>query len=109
MRKIYIAHPLLGDMDRKNADRIVPIQNRHRAGEICRELVEKHPHVLILSPIHAFAFLDLLERERSLAFCRELLSLADELWVFGDWRTSEGCRKEIEWAKGMGKPVVFHA
>lgn len=101
MRKIYIAHPLLGDNDD-------PRKNKHRVSEICREIAGKYPNILILSPIHAFSFLSSLDRERPLALCRKLLSLADELWVFGDWQTSEGCRKEVEWAKEMGKPVMFY-
>lgn len=108
MKKVYVAHPLLGDTDTENFDPIIPLQNKHRASEICREIAGKYPHILILSPIHAFSFLSALDRERPLELCRKLLSLADELWVFGDWQTSEGCRKEIEHARALGLPVVFY-
>jgi hypothetical protein len=36
-----------------------------------------------------------------------LLSLVDELWVFGDWRRSEGCRIEVDFARHRGIPVIF--
>lgn len=105
MKKVYIAHPLLGSTDRENPDFCVLFGNLERVENICRRIVKKHPDILPLSPINAFAFLDVFERKISLKLCRELLSLADELWVFGNWADSEGCRKEIGWAKEMGIPV----
>lgn len=106
MRKIYIAHPLRGE--RRNTAEVE--RNVSRVTEICRHVAEEHPDVLILSPIHAFGFVSPMgPQDWVMRQCFALLDAADELWVFGNWTTSEGCRKEIEWAKKTGKPVVFHA
>ena len=39
--------------------------------------------------------------------CLALLDVADELWVFGDWERSEGCRMEVEHARETGKAILF--
>lgn len=78
--------------------------------DLLRQLAAKHENdgILFLSPIHAFAFISALgPDEWVLGQCRELLSLADEIWVFGDWEHSEGCRMEVEHAKKLGITVVF--
>jgi len=33
--------------------------------------------------------------------------MADELWVFGNWQMSEGCRMEVEHARKLGITVLF--
>jgi hypothetical protein len=103
MKKIYIAHPLRGD---RPGDPEAIRENERRVGDICRSLSETHPDHLILSPVHAFGFVDATgPQEWVLSQCRMLLALADELWVFGRWWTSEGCRMEVAAAKNMGIPV----
>ncbi|AZF90189.1 MAG: DUF4406 domain-containing protein [Phage 5P_2] len=95
-RIVFISHPYKND----------PIGNLKRITEICRRIVE--PNVLPLSPLHAFSFLKETEnRARIMEFCFWLISLCDEVWVCGDWHKSEGCCQEIEWARQMGKPLVF--
>ena len=105
MKKVYIAHPLLGDMDRKNPNLRVLYGNIESVEDICCRIVKEHPDILPLSPISAFSFLDAFDRTGSMGLCYKLLSLADELWVFGDWMGSEGCLMEIRWAREMGIPV----
>ena len=104
MRKIYIAHPLRGEwLDIAEVER-----NLSRVTEICRRVAEEHPDVLILSPIHAFGFVSPLEpQDWVMRQCLALLDAADELWVFGDWERSEGCRMEVERARETGKVILF--
>jgi len=52
-----------------------------------------------ISPVHSFAFLNENvpgEREKALTFCEELVGAADEIWFFGDWQNSKGCRREFD-------------
>jgi hypothetical protein len=91
MNIVYVAHPYRGD----------EAENRERVGEIMRELNKDFPEVLFLSPIHAFGWLGD-DHDRALALCRRLLAMADEIWLFGDWRHSEGCLMERDEAKKLG-------
>ena len=101
---VYIAHPLRGR--NPNADTVA--RNMAQADAICRHIFMDHPEILPLSPLHAFGFVSPLgPQETVLEQCRRLLNLAHELWVFGDYETSEGCRMEIEYARSLGKTIVF--
>jgi hypothetical protein len=109
---IYVAHPLRpGFVCSEQSPREICERNIREITIICNRLLVGHPDWLILSPIHAFSFIDpLCEDERAdlvLAHCRRLLELADELWVFGDYKTSEGCQMEILHAKSLGKPIAY--
>lgn len=108
MKKVYVAHPLLGNMDPERPNISIAFQNKQSVDDICQRIADIYPDVLILSPIHAFSFFDVFERKRTFAACRELFYMADELWVFGDWETSEGCKKEIMWAEALDVPIVYH-
>lgn len=104
MRRVYIAHPLRGErLDIAEVER-----NISRVTELCRHAAEAHPDVLILSPIHAFDFISPLgPQDWVMRQCLALLDVADELWVFGDWERSEGCRMEVAHARGTGKLILF--
>ena len=79
MKKVYIAHPLRGNVDK----------NMSEATEICRQLTQK-PGIIPLSPLHNFGYL---EPEKynpydAMQLCFGLLYCADELWVFGkSWKS----------------------
>ena len=106
MKKVYVAHPLRGD----TRDIQTVFANISKVDDLLRRLAAKHENdgILLLSPIHAFAFVSALgPDEWVLEQCRELLSLADEIWVFGDWEHSEGCRMEVEHARNLGMKVIF--
>ena len=104
MRRVYIAHPLRGErLDIAEVER-----NISRVTELCRHVAEERSDVLILSPIHAFDFVSPLgPQDWVMRQCLALLDLADELWVFGDWERSEGCRMEVAHARGTGKLILF--
>ena len=103
MKKVYIAHPLRGA---EQTEMDVIAGNIAHVDDVCRKIAEERPDVLILSPIHAFCFVSPLgPQDWVLDQCRHLLNVADEVWVYGDHRNSEGCRMEIEHAQSLGIPV----
>lgn len=106
-KNVYVSHPLLGDMDRKSPNISVPFANKEKVDGICPQIVETYPNVIPLSPLHNFSYLNVFERETSLKLCLRLLSLCDEMWVFGDWENSEGCKLEIVRAGEMKIPVFY--
>ena len=92
MKRVFISHPYKDD----------PKGNKKRADTICRELAKKGD-ILPISPLHLFSFMeDDLQREGILRVCFRLIDICDEVWVYGD---SEGCRREANYAKSVGKPV----
>jgi hypothetical protein len=107
-RKVYISHPLRGGMDRANPDISGIVRNKEKIDAICRDIAREYPNVLPLSPVNAFSFFNVFEEdEQALAMCLRLLELADELWMFGDWEYSEGCRIEMARASAREIPIRF--
>jgi hypothetical protein len=110
---IYVAHPLRPDPANERqcrASRETTQINIEATSEICKSLLQDYPDYLILSPIHAFGFIDPLDKSneaKALESCRRLLELADELWVFGNYGTSEGCQMEIAHAEALGKKIIY--
>jgi len=94
--KVYIAHPLRGDV----AGNIV------KAAEICKSLPR---HIIPLSPLHNFIYFDpeTYDQVHAMELCFGLLTAADELWVYGDWQKSSGCKMEVEFARERGIPIKF--
>ena len=91
---VYVCHPFASD----------PVRHAARVRSIGRRLAVSGdlplvPH-LLLGPILRE------DRERDLAMrlCLQLVSLADEVRVYGD--PSEGMRLEIAEAERLGIPVV---
>lgn len=108
---VYVAHPLVS---RRTGNEIKDLEETwarvDRVAMICRAIRDEEPDIFIFSPIHAFGFYNIFEREKPLEDCKYALeNFADELWVYGDWESSEGCKLEIEWAKDKGIPVLFKA
>ena len=106
MKRVYIVHPLRGG----TRDAEIIHENYLKADVLMLVLSKEHENeeILFLSPIHAFSYASPLgPQERVLAQCCALLELADELWVFGNWQESDGCRMEVEHARKLGLKVVF--
>lgn len=104
MKKIYIAHPLRGG----GRDIAKIHKNEESIRDIMFRLAAEEPDMLLFSPIHAFGYLDPLGPEEwVLKQCLEMVEVCDELWVYGDWQNSVGCRMEIERAHAMDKPIFF--
>ena len=92
MKRVFISHPYKDD----------PMGNKKRVDTICRELAEKGD-LLPISPLHLFSFMkEDSNREEILRVCFRLINICDEVWIYGD---SEGCRREAQYAKSVGKPV----
>ena len=97
MKKVYIAHPLRGDV----------AGNMAKATQICKDL-HQQGEVLPVSPLHAFSFVDPTgPQDVVLGYCLNMLRACDELWVHGDWEISEGCRMEVDFAVENKIPVIF--
>ena len=97
MKKVYVAHPLRGEIE----------GNRIKASEICKQLSQSG-EVIPFSPLHAFGYLEPTgDQTSAMQHCFALLEAADELWVYGQYQTSEGCMLEIEYAKRLGIPIRF--
>lgn len=104
MRKIYITHPFRG----KTGSPEEVKRNIESVTRICRQISQENMDALIMSPVHAFSFMTAEDpQDWVLKQCVEMLKSCDEVWVFGDWRNSEGCLMEISAAKEAGIPVVF--
>jgi hypothetical protein len=99
-KRIFVCHPFKGD----------PEGNKAGVALICRTLAEENPDIIPISPIHAFSYLDddnQNHRKLALGYCLDLLATCDELWAYGDWRESEGCRSEVSVALALGMPVRY--
>src|SRR5690606_5065989 len=82
-------------------------ENRKKIDQICRAVANMG--FLPVSPVHAFSFLNddiLEERHRALNLRQELVKVCDQVWLFGDWRKSEGCRREVRAAQEAGIPLI---
>jgi len=99
MKKIYFSHPLRDNV----------MENTEKIAEIMRRAVAEDQNIVPLSPIHNFSFLNQEKYDviRSMQMYFELLSLADEMHVYGDWRNCEGCRAEIDFAWCRHIPIQF--
>ena len=107
-KTVYISHPYRGDMDRNKISVTKLIDNLSKVDWICKRVVETYPDVLPLSPLNAFSFFKAFaDDDKALEMDMKLLELADELWVFGEWEKSEGCRMEIERARELSIPISY--
>jgi hypothetical protein len=95
-KKIYVSHPYRGKTGtiqevKKNVNEIT---------EICRELLLNRNDIIIISPVHMYSFMTYSDdQELVLEKCSELLLMCDEIWLYGEWKNSEGCVYEEQLAK----------
>lgn len=94
----YLSHPFSGD----------EAKNRAEAEAIQRELQEKFPDVLYISPIANFKALDGMNYNTIMRYCLELLGKCDVVTVTGRYRESKGCMMEIAYAQKYGIPVFLY-
>lgn len=93
MLRVYISHPLAGDIE----------GNRAKVDKICKALIAQG-EVLPISPIHLFGYMEKDQhREEIMAVDLDLIELCDELWVYGN---SIGCLQEVGRAFKIGKKIV---
>lgn len=85
---IYISHPYGGNE-----------RNQKIVSNLIMKLYQIYPQYLFISPIHAFSHMyDYVEYQTGLDMCLWLLDKCDEMWVFGNYQNSVGCKREIEYA-----------
>lgn len=105
MKMCYICHPLRG-IPPYTEEQVQ--QNIKKITAICQRLAND-TDIIPISPIHTFAYLDPLtyDADKGMRNCLALLDSCSELWVFGDWETSEGCMMELRHARKRGIPVRY--
>ena len=101
--RVYIAHPYNGITSREKER----LDNLEETTMICRKLHEISPLLMPVSPLHAFSFMDGIDRDQVLDYCYHLIDVCSMVWVFGDWETSEGTIKEIFYALKARKRVYI--
>lgn len=98
----YLAHPY-SPLNRRAEIFVEAIkaENVEGAGDMAYEIMQKYTNLTIISPLHAYSFLegkDLKETE-ILKYDFRLLSRCDILILSGNWRNSKGCMAEYGYAK----------
>lgn len=95
MKTVYIAHPYGGKEE-----------NKQKAEKIVLDIMRNKENIIPVSPIHAYGFAyNEFEYEKGMEYCLTLLAMCDEIWIYGNWEKSRGCRMEKQLAKSMGKPI----
>ena len=97
MKIVYVAHPFTND----------PVGNMAKIEKIMKYLTLNYPDICFISPLHNFSYDQDAKEEEILPKCMALLMMCEQLWVFGNWETSSGCKKEINQAKLWGMTVLF--
>lgn len=91
---IYISHPYGGIKE-----------NKEKVETIIIRLQKKYPTYLFISPIHAFSYqYHKADYETGIKKCLWLLHYCDEMWVYGNWKRSKGCCREILECEKLHKP-----
>ena len=94
MATVFVSHPFSAE----------PEANQALVAAIARRLA-RAGHVPVAPQIYLPRFVDeITERDRAMWICLGLLSLCDEVWVYGD--PSKGMHMEIAEARRLGIPVV---
>jgi hypothetical protein len=97
VKVVYIAHPLRGNVK----------ENVEQVTAICKAIAEEGK-VIPFSPIHAFGFMSAEgDQTKVMRYCLSMLGKVNELWVFGNWSESEGCKIEIAYARIFKIPIRF--
>ena len=94
MATVFVSHPFSTE----------PEANQALVAAIARRLAHEG-HVPVAPQIYLPRFVDeITERDRAMRICLGLLSLCDEVRVYGD--PSAGMRVEIAEARRLGIPIV---
>lgn len=78
--------------------------NVEETGDIAYEIIKKYPNLAIISPLHAYSFLEGKDMEETeiLKYDFRLLNNCTLLILSGLWRQSCGCMSEYGYAKARG-------
>lgn len=101
----YLAHPY-APLNRRAEIFVEAIKsdNVEEAGDIAYKIMSKYPNLTVLSPLHAYSFLEGKDMEETeiLRYDFRLLNNCTLLILSGYWRQSRGCMAEYGYAKARG-------
>ena len=101
----YLAHPY-APLNRRAEIFVEAIkaENVEEAGDIALKIMKKYPNLTIISPLHAYSFLEGKDMEETeiLWYDFRLLNNCTLLILSGYWRQSRGCLAEYGYAKARG-------
>lgn len=94
---VYICHPY-GGLNK----------NKNKVRDLMNTLVIQYPNFLFVSGVNSFdhAYFDV-DHQKGMEMCYWLLDKCDEMWVYGDWEKSRGCKDEIEYCKHALIPIFY--
>ena len=97
MKLIYISHPYSGE----------EVKNRSKSTEIAAKLSDMYPHIVFVNPLNAMRHIKQtrLTYDDTLALCIGLLAVCDGIIMTGEWKKSNGCNAERDFALGRGMTV----
>lgn len=82
----------------------IKAENVEGAGDMAYEIMQKYTNLTIISPLHAYSFLEgkNMEETEILRYDFRLLNNCTLLILSGYWRQSKGCMSEYGYAKAKG-------
>lgn len=101
----YLAHPYAPIVENlKVFTGEIKESNVEETGDIAYKIMSKYPNLTVLSPLHAYSFLEGKDMEETeiLYYDFRLLSRCDMLILSDDWRHSRGCMAEYGYAVAKG-------
>lgn len=101
----YLAHPYAPIIENlKVFTGEIKEANVEETGDIAYEIIKKYPNLTIISPLHAYSFLEGKDMEKTeiLKYDFRLLNNCTLLILSGYWRHSRGCMSEYGYAKARG-------
>lgn len=101
----YLAHPYAPIVENlKVFTGEIKESNVEETGDIAYKIMSKYPNLTVLSPLHAYSFLEGKDMEETeiLRYDFRLLNNCTLLILSGHWRHSRGCMSEYGYAKARG-------
>ena len=101
----YLAHPYAPiKLETQTYFKEVKENNLKDTGDIAYDIMLKYPNLTIISPLHAYSFLEGKDMEETeiLRYDFRLLNNCTLLILSGYWRQSKGCMSEYGYAKAKG-------
>lgn len=101
----YLAHPYAPIIENlKVFTGEIKESNVEETGNIAFKIMKKYPNLTIISPLHAYSFLEGKDMEETeiLWYDFRLLNNCTLLILSGYWRQSRGCMAEYGYAKARG-------
>lgn len=97
MKMIYISHPYSGQ----------EVKNRSQAVKIAAGLFKKTPYVLFINPLDVMRHLKTAKASYEVVMekCKALLEKCDGIIMTGEWKASNGCMEEYNYAKSLRIPI----